>query len=128
MIDYLERLFVQHQRDEQGEEAWAAPSALLTQEPVQNMPVSQFRDEAQWQQEAARRLESALSVPGAVQGRLEEERSGELPRVMMSGEDPVFGVYAQPASVPGMQEVQGEDLEHRLRRNSRRYDSGFFLY
>ena len=128
MIDYLEQLFVPARWAEQGEEERSVPSSSLPQEPVQPLSVSAFREEEQWQQVAVRRVEGALSIPGTVRGRLEGEVGEELPRVRMDGEDPISGAYEPPFSGLPFRETQGEELEHRLRRNSRRYDSGFFLY
>ena len=121
MIDYLERLFVR-----EGEEDGSSPS-LLQMEEAQIQSVSRFREE-QWQKEAQRRLERALSVPAAGAVRLPEERPEPLVRPILSREEPVFDNFRAQESIQ-IRETDGvQELERRLRRDSRRYDSGFFQY
>ena len=123
MIDYLERLFVR-----EGEEDSSSPSSLQMEEGAQVQSVSRFREEEQWQQEAQRRLERALSMPGAGAVRLPEERPEPLPQPLLSREEPVFDNFRMQESIR-VRETDGvQELERRLRRDSRRYDSGFFQY
>jgi hypothetical protein len=128
MIDYLERLFVREESGLEGEEDSGASSLLRKEESVESLPVSRLRDEEQWQQEAVRRLERALHMQEPAGRRLSEERAEELVRVAVSREEPGFETYPAPMTHFRGQPEREETLEHRLRRDSRRYDSGFFLY
>lgn len=131
MIDYLEQLFVRREYMEAGE-GDAVPSPFRKEagepEPVQGLPVSRFRDESEWQQEATRRIERVLTMPDTPARRLPGENTDELPRPFLSREEPGSETYPTPFVNRDDGRGRGEELEHRLRRNSRRYDSGFFLY
>lgn len=127
MIDYLERLFVREETRWEGEETQFSPSPVQTEETVEPLAVSRFRDEEDWRQEAARRLESALTVED-VSRRLTSEQAQPLPRPHLTGEEPRAESYSLPEPYRSREMEGAQGLEHRLRRNSRRYDSGFFLY
>ena len=153
MIDYLERLFAPEQDLREGEEEKFPSSFLHTQEPVQDMPMPGFREEAvqnmtvpgvreesvqnmpvsRFPEEAAeqqwkRRLESELAVQEDQIIRLPSELGEGLKRITLNREEPAFEEYFPRNLQRNRDGAQGEELEHRLRRNSRRYDSGFFLY
>lgn len=128
MIDYLERLFVREEHQREGEEDIASPSFLQMEEDVEALPVSRIRDEAQWQSEAVRRLERALSVPESGNRNLLAEQPEALPLPVLSREEPALQRYSFPESYAFREEDGAQEMERRLRRNSRRYDSGFFLY
>ena len=127
MIDYLERLFVREEHQWEGEEDIASPSPLRV-EAAEELPVSRIRDEEQWRQEAARRLERALRVPESGNRRLPAEQPESLPRPVLSREEPGFEPYVFPETYSFRETDGAHELERRLRRDSRRYDSGFFLY
>ena len=128
MIDYLERLFVREEHQREGEEDIASPSFLQMEEDVEALPVSRIRDEAQWQSEAVRRLEQALSVPESGNRRLPAEQPESLPRPVLTREEAAFEPYSFPERHFSRETDGAQELERRLRRDSRRYDSGFFLY
>ena len=127
MIDYLERLFVREEHRWEGEEDISFPSPLRMEEEAEELPVSRIREE-QWQQEAARRPERTLNVPEEGTRRLPSELPESLPHPVLSREEPGFQPYSFPEPYLFRETDGAQELERRLRRDSRRYDSGFFLY
>ena len=121
MIDYLERLFLQEEHQWEGEEDGSSPSPLRMEDEPQR-PEELGRQEVLWQ------LEQALSVPEAGKGRLASEQVQPMPRPGLSRETPALENYPVPEIYRSREQDGSQELEHRLRRNSRRYDSGFFLY
>lgn len=103
MIDYLERLFSVEMKEAEGHHVESG--SLLPEVAQWGGPEGGILPEGTaqfWQQEIKARLDSALDVESAQRESVSIRRPAE-------GET-------------------GESLEHRLRRDSRRYDSGFFLY
>ena len=141
MIDYLERIFAPEQRKEEGKpEEFFRFSPLeaepgqemrlpaLNAEPVEEIPVSSMEREAFWQIEGLRRIGEALTPSGAGTYRLSPSDPEELARVGVAREEPVDADRNRlqiHRSQPG---TETRELERRLRRDSRRYDSGFFWY
>ena len=116
MTDYLERLFLTEEKNVSGEEVVAVPAAsgaegetaqlrrpdIPASEPVEEMSTNPDRD---------------VEVPARAGMRLGEEPPFE-------GEEKPGFTSRRPMDV----ERAGEELERRLRRDSRRYDSGFYRY
>ena len=127
MIDYLERLFIREEHLREGEEDISSPSPLRMEEEAEELPVSRIREE-QWQQESVPRHERTLSMPEEGTRRLPAERPESLPHPVLSREEPGFQPYSFPEPYPFRERDGTQELERRLRRDSRRYDSGFFLY
>lgn len=140
MIDYLERLFTleEHGGEEKPEIDFRFSS--LEAEQIEEMDYPRFapesrentsvsgRTQEEFQQEAVRRVERALSDAPALPRRLESVLPQELRKVSLAAQEPDFSRRegGKAAGVPDPD--AGEVLERRLRRDSRRYDSGFFWY
>ena len=127
MIDYLERLFIREEHLREGEEDISSPSPLRMAEEAEELPVARIREE-QWQQESVPRHERTLSMPEEGTRRLQAELPESLPRPVLSREEPGFQPYSFPEPYLFRETDGAQELERRLRRDSRRYDSGFFLY
>ena len=125
MIDYLEQLFSSDQWDREEEQGDSVPSLRLTEEQPQNMTAAAFP-----KQEQDADMVSYLPEKAADHGdrSRSEARAEEIYRVSPASEAPLFEAYKSPLPDRYRPEERDEPLEHRLRRNSRRYDSGFFLY
>jgi hypothetical protein len=112
-----------------GEEMPQSPAMTVPeQEAVQPLFAAKVREIGYEAGQMRHRIGNAPEEPRASRATLSGERGQELTRVSPAWEEPVSEAYRSriPARYnPGERE---EDLEHRLRRNSRRYDSGFFLY
>lgn len=122
MIDYLEQFFIRTEAKQRGEETQVSSPAGLEPEPVQEMYLPAGRQEAAqafWQEEGLRRLERALSGP---------EGPEPLAAARAAWEEPVQAVRDRIPVPRGGELPRETDLERRLRRESRRYDSGFFWY
>lgn len=112
-----------------GEEMPQSPAMTVPeQEAVQPLFAAKVREIGYEAGQMRHRIGNAPEEQRASRATLSGERGQELARVSSAWEEPVSEAYRSriPARYnPGERE---EDLEHRLRRNSRRYDSGFFLY
>ena len=116
MTDYLERIFLAEEKNVGGGGEAERPAAagveteteefrrpeLPAAEPVEEMSTNPSRD---------------VEIPARPGVRLGEEPPFE------GEKDPGF-IPRRPMDV----ERAGEELERRLRRDSRRYDSGFYRY
>ena len=122
MIDYLERLFVRREED-----ASPASHAQIGEE-MQPLSAVRIPDGEVWQQDAVRRLERTLAVPASGEFRLSAEQPEPLQHPALAREEPAFQSYAFPETYLSREMDGTQELERRLRRDSRRYDSGFFLY
>ena len=128
MIDYLERLFAVEEdgREERPEvefrffppeeepaEQMKVPSLPAEQEEISLVPGKEAEKSGQ------------SPVPSLRLSPLDPE---ELARVSMEREEAAAGEWNRVHPPRG--EVQGgaQELERRLRRDSRRYDSGFFWF
>lgn len=138
MIDYLEQLFSSEQWDREEEQGDSVPSLCLTEEQPQGMKMADVRAEqpqnmtaaAFPKQEQDADMVSYLPEKAADHSdrSRSEARAEEIYRVSPASEAPLFEAYKSPLPDRYRPEERDEPLEHRLRRNSRRYDSGFFLY
>ena len=132
MIDYLEALFTPETRAETaGEEPLPrAPAARADKdlEQPETGTMTPGRGEEFWQEEAVRRLESAMSEQPAAQRRLSSVAPEEMALAGRSEELPEEAVRESARFYRSRTVGVAESLEHRLRRDSRRYDSGFFWY
>lgn len=141
MIDYLERLFTVEVQGEGENPEVKARIAPLAEEAAEAMPYPRFVPEDMenqmsipetteqfWQSEGARRVEHTLSDAPTMPRRLESVLPEELVKVGKTVQEPIFdrwtGITGTRTGIPEAQ----ESLERRLRRDSRRYDSGFFWY
>jgi len=135
MIDYLERLFVSERPDEGEKPELSFQFSPLKEEPVEEMSYPVFGQETEterggveertaefWQAEGIRRVERALSEPYATPRRLDSTRPEEV------WEEPAPGIRERMALSRPKPVQEQDELERRLRRDSRRYDSGFFWY
>lgn len=114
MIDYLERLFaVERDADEELVERMNSAAFSVRQE--ETSPVLRAEREE-------------IGQGSALSRRLDPLDPEELARVSMEREEVVTGrwdrVDLSRSEVPG----GAQELERRLRRDSRRYDSGFFWF
>ena len=131
MIDYLEALFVtaDNGRPAGEEELPRVPvPAMGKEQEVPETGAAAMRGEEFWQVEAVRRLESALSEMPALRHRPDGEIPEEMGRPNREEMLPEGGHRESFASLRTGTVEGVETLEHRLRRDSRRYDSGFFWY
>ena len=137
MIDYLERLFGTDRRDWEEEQRDAVPSRRLAEEQPQELNLAAVRGEQPQNmtvagfsvQEKEENVGSYLPKTEEHHDRSRSEtRAEEFARVSPTREEPFSEEHRSYPSVPFRPEEREEPLEHRLRRNSRRYDSGFFLY
>ena len=116
MIDYLELLFLPKEAKQTGgEEIPARSGQKVEHEPVEFRTVS--LPEGEEPKEASTKAAGAVEVldPGRV-------RLGSEP-VAETGEG-----FSMSVSRMREQPNGAEELERRLRRDSRRYDSGFYRY
>ena len=116
MIDYLEMLFLPEEAKQMGgEEIPALPGQKVEHEPVEFRTVS--LPDGEEPKEASTKAAGAVEVldPGRV--RLGSESVAE------TGEGFSLSVSRMREQPNG-----AEKLERRLRRDSRRYDSGFYRY
>ena len=60
--------------------------------------------------------------------RLQEEQSEPMPRPVLGWEEPAVESYPTPEIYRSRETDAAQELERRLHRDSRRYDSGFFQY
>jgi len=126
MIDYLERLFVPEKRVEERESETGFRFASLGEEGAEEMILPRLAPEEPWEGGQAREhLLPELHVPFR---RPESIPPEELARVIRRGEEPVFERQSPRISQRPQARERQEELERRLRRDSRRYDSGFFWY
>ncbi len=139
MIDYLEALFAPEQPEEKQEPGsfsgagaeWSEPEEMalpFLMEEGEEQPAPAMRGEDYWQEEGLRRVEHALTQPGKAYSRPDSEPPETLARALAGVEAPTAAqnesaVFSRPQNADG-----AWDLERRLRRDSRRYDSGFFWY
>ena len=116
MIDYLELLFVPDVKKEQGGEEFPALSGLK----VESEPVEVGR----------------AVIPGAEEGeKISTKPAGDVEvfrrELLRLGEETPRDserTSGFAALRPRNGERAAEELERRLRRDSRRYDSGFYRY
>ena len=131
MIDYLERLFSPVRR-EWEEESEVRSDSRFTAEETPQKPAVLVREAAPEAVRAEKRegyrAEEAVEHRNAALPGGTGEGAEELARVSRIWEEPGFEAYGFRTPDRHRPEIREEALEHRLRRNSRRYDSGFFLY
>ena len=116
MIDYLEQLFrIEEEKEQGGEEISALPGVKPDSEPVE------FRVPAIPEGEEVVRVSTkpAWDVENFTAGR---QLPGTEP--VQEGEAP----STAPVAPRRERSEEGRELERRLRRASRRYDSGFYRY
>lgn len=116
MTDYLERLFLTEEKNVGGEEVVAVPAASGAEGETAQLrrpdipaaePVEEMSTNPSWD----------VEIPARPGVRLGEEPPFER-------EEDLQFIPHRPMDV----ERAGEELERRLRRDSRRYDSGFYRY
>ena len=98
------------------------------QETVQPLPVAFIRETEGEAGQKRRQIRTYAEEKSAPRPVLAEEPGEELRRVSAAWEEPASETYLSRFAERYHVGEQEEELEHRLRRNSRRYDSGFFLY
>ena len=139
MIDYLERLFTPEERDGEREQEVKFRFSPLSGEPVEEMSYPVFGREPEegggeertaefWQAEALKRVERALSDPYSPPRRLDGTRPEPMPGTAAVWEEPDPGRRESMELSRSGSVREQDELERRLRRDSRRYDSGFFWY
>ena len=116
MIDYLELLFLsEEEKQPGGEEIPAPPGRKVESEPVE------FRTAPMTEGEEAREISTKPLVDVEA---FEPNRAGLPPEPVTE-----TGVgFVLPAANRQGRSDGAEELERRLRRDSRRYDSGFYRY
>ena len=129
MIDYLEQLFAPEQT-EKSEEAQIQTTlrTRLAQEEPEMMALPRTKAEEYWQEEAVRRLEHAVSDAPAFHRGMESIAPVEMQRISAAREEPETAERYSTEIRRREEERPDEVLERRLRRDSRRYDSGFYWY
>lgn len=131
MIDYLEEIFVPERElsdVEEGEQPQAAPRTRLEPEEPEHMTVRRTSEEAYWQEEAVRRIERALTVDTIPVRRMESVNPAEMGKIKAVREETEAAENYSTVIRRQDGERPDETLERRMRRDSRRYDSGFFWY
>ena len=131
MIDYLEGIFAPEKvlaDAEEGERPKAAPRTRLEPEEPEDMTVRRTSEEMYWQEEAARRIEHALTDSTLPVRRMERIAPMEMGKIKPTREEPRAAEDHSAVIHRQDEESPEEMLERRLRRDSRRYDSGFFWY
>lgn len=131
MIDYLEEIFSPERvlsDVEEGERPLVAPRTRLEPEEPEHMSVRRTAGEMYWREEAVRRIESALTDAPLPVRRMESVSPVEMSKLKAAPEEPGTAEYHSAVIRRQDEERPEEMLERRLRRDSRRYDSGFFWY
>ena len=116
MTDYLERIFLVEEKNAGG-----GGEADRTTVAVVEGEAAQFRRP---EIPAAEVVEEMSTNPG-------RDVEFPAPPVVRPGEEPPFEGEKNPGFIPRRPmdvERAGEELERRLRRDSRRFDSGFYRY
>lgn len=141
MIDYLERLFAPEEPGEGEEPERSVRFSPLEGERVEEMAYPMLAPEPEaerggmeektaefWQTEGRRRVERALSESPAPLRRLDSTGPEPMSGAAAVWEEPVPGNRESMALSRPEPRREQDELERRLRRDSRRYDSGFFWY
>lgn len=103
MTDYLEQFFVVREENEPEQNALRARADSAAEASAEEKKSNKSAENVETDGvNLVRRVQQELSLPEAEQYRFPIRRA--------------------------VGEKAGEDLEHRLRRDSRRYDSGFYWY
>lgn len=127
MIDYLERIFAPASGAEEETEAPLKKGDVMESETVEfrvpNIPAEDERETVSTKERAD------VEVTGRVRPFLPGENPENMKIPMPEEHSGVFEgerVWTAPKTAPTVE--AGEELERRLRRESRRYDSGFYRY